>query len=497
MKSDRMPPMHFVDWIQRHAVARPSVPAIVTPRARLTYSEFHRASISAVHRLNAYGIERGQKIVVSAQSHALLAVLLCAFNRLGVAPLVRNVPTRPDERINVPSDFRVDKYVIEEPFNGVIPEGAVRVDLDWLKTTEEETASLGVQGFRAGDEITALFTTSGTTGAVKVFGLSCRQLEARLLKTIGILGEGRSESTFSHFGLGTAPGFRIAFETFWAGGSLYLGWPTRSVPDVIARNHIVRMYASPAQYQAILKMSDPSKFDLSRLRYAMVAGSTMSRPLIATVRTKLCERLVNLYGSTELGLMAFGHVTAQDPPGRLGVLVPWIDAQVVNADGDVLPAGEEGILRLRCAEMVSGYLNDARASAEHFKDGWFYPGDTGCISAERALTLTGRVSERINAGGVKVSPQVIEEAAVSFEGIAECAAFAAPDAIGMEQIWLAVVAQQEIDIEKLRKHCTEKLGARVPLHVLTVAELPRNETGKVLRSELVEIAAAQARRRTQ
>jgi acyl-CoA synthetase (AMP-forming)/AMP-acid ligase II len=143
--------------------------------------------------------------------------------------------------------------------------------------------------------------------------------------------------------------------------------------------------------------------------------------------------------------------------------------------------------------MISGYLNDPEANAEHFKDGWFYPGDTGHISEDRVLTVTGRVSERINAGGVKVSPEIVEQAILPFEGIAECAAFGAPDAIGAEQIWLAIVANKDLDFEELRKHCTAKLGVRAPRQFLTLAALPRNETGKVLRAELVELAAAKTR----
>jgi len=489
-----MPPMHFADWVHRHAVARPTKAAIVTPRARLTYAEFYRAALTVARRLAECGIGHGQTIALCTQSHALLAVLLVALNRLGVVTLTRDAPPGPDESINVPDGVSIDRFVIEQPFTGRVPEGAICVDLEWLKQAEGEAPDLEAPGFRNPDEVSTIFTTSGTTGSLKAVGFSGRQLMARLLKySIGLLGEGRSETTFSHFGLGTVPGFRIAFETFWAGGTLFLGWPTRSVPEVISRNRIVRMYGSPAQYQAILRTSDPTAFDLSSLRYALVAGSTMPRPLIVAVRTKLCGTLINLYGSTELGLIAFGRLTERDQVGRCGLLVPWIEAQVVDGDDVVLKHGAEGVLRLRCAEMITGYINDPMASAECFKESWFYPGDTGHIDEHGTLTITGRVSERINAGGVKARPESIEEAALSFEGIAECAAFGVPDAMGVHQIWLALVANQEIDFEKLRSHCTARLGASAPRQFLTLAELPRNQTGKVIRGALVDLAEVRSR----
>lgn len=383
--------MHFADWFARHAAARSPALAVVTPDVKLTYAEFHGALLATAQRLKECGIERGQTVAVSVENPALLCVLLAALNRLGVATLSCNWPDDATHSVGMLDGVRVDGYVIEQPFPGVIPNGTVNVDPDWLKPAQGEAMDLDASGFRDGNEISAIFATSETRGVVRAVGLTSRQLEARILKhSIGRLGEGRSETTFSLFSLCTLSGFRIAFETFWAGGTLFLGWPSRLVPAILSRNRIFRMYAPPSQFQAILQMSDPSEFDLSSLRYALVEdGTDMPRQLIAALRKKLCERLINLYGLPETGLIAFGRLAEEDAAGHCGVLVPWMQAEIVNGEGDAVPAGAEGTLRLRCAEMVMGYLNDPEASAECFRDGWFYPGDTGQISEQGRLTIAG------------------------------------------------------------------------------------------------------------
>jgi acyl-coenzyme A synthetase/AMP-(fatty) acid ligase len=294
------------------------------------------------------------------------------------------------------------------------------------------------------------------------------------------------------FGLRSTIGFQTAFAMFWAGATAYLGYPDVLIPRVVARNKIERVEASPAQFQGMFSGTDPAKFDLSSLRLVVISGSFIPQTLAATIRAKICPVLGGHYGATELGMISVGPMRGSDPAGRCGFLVPWIEGQAVGADDSPLPAGEEGILRFRSAEMATGYLNDKVASENCFRDGWFYPGDTGSIGENLALTVTGRSSERINAGGVKVAPEVIEKVLLAYDGVVDCAAFGAPGDMGVEKICAAVVVEGKVDLKKLLDHCRPRLGNRAPEEVFKLDELPRNETGKILRAELPKLMAEQA-----
>jgi acyl-CoA synthetase (AMP-forming)/AMP-acid ligase II len=483
------PPVPIAGWFQRHAVTRPERSAIVTPRARLTYAEFYRALLVSARRLEEAHIEQGQVVAICVQSHALHCVLLAALDRLGVVSISLNPPKRAGETIDAPEGVRIDRFLFEPPFIGVAPANSLFVGLEWLKPTGNETPDLKSPGFRDEHAMMRILTTSGTTGMAKAIGFSSRQWESRvLLYSVGLLAEGRSGPTISLFGVASAGGFRIALETFWAGGTLFLGWPAESVAEVISQNKIVRAYGSPATYQSVVERSNPDLFDLSSLRYALATGSVTSAPLVAAIRRKFCRTYLVLYGSTEMGMVSYGVATPNQASGSSGVLVPWVQAQAVNEEGKVMPPGVEGVLRFSSEDMATSYLNDPKASAEHFRDGWFYPGDLGVISETRTLTITGRSNERINAGGVKTSPERIEDVITAYDGIAECAAFGVPDAGGVDQIWVAIVANAPVDIDGLRTYCATKLGPRAPKRFLKVAKLPRNENGKILRSELADLA---------
>jgi acyl-CoA synthetase (AMP-forming)/AMP-acid ligase II len=193
-----------------------------------------------------------------------------------------------------------------------------------------------------------------------------------------------------------------------------------------------------------------------------------------------------------MGMLSFGVSTPGEAPTSCGILVPWVQAEAVTGDGEILPLGVEGILRFRSEDMATSYLNDPLASAEQFKDGWFYPGDLGIVSHRRTLSVTGRSTERINAGGMKTSPGLIEDVVGSYDGIKECAVFGVPDHMGVEQICAAVVAGPQVDIENLRDYCASKLGVRAPRRFVRLAKLPRNENGKILRGDLAGLASGVA-----
>jgi acyl-CoA synthetase (AMP-forming)/AMP-acid ligase II len=177
-------------------------------------------------------------------------------------------------------------------------------------------------------------------------------------------------------------------------------------------------------------------------------------------------------------------------PGAVGYVHPGVEVQVVDEDDVPLPPGTEGILRVRSENCVEQYFGDATGSASVFKGGWFYPGDVGSVSREGLLSVAGRTNELINHGGLQVNPHVIEDVLLSFEGIGEAAAFGAPDAMGITQIWAAIVPKKPVDSAAVFAHCSERLAESTPRFIIQMKSLPRNDAGKILRNELSKTAAS-------
>jgi acyl-coenzyme A synthetase/AMP-(fatty) acid ligase len=143
---------------------------------------------------------------------------------------------------------------------------------------------------------------------------------------------------------------------------------------------------------------------------------------------------------------------------------------------------------------VSGYLGDPDATERAFRDGWFYPGDTGSLDNAGYLTLTGRVDERLNLGGNKIDPIAIEAVLDAQPGIEESAVVAVQPKAGRPVLVAVVVAAAPIDEAVLKKMCGERLGVHcVPARIVMAQSIPRNSGGKIMRKEIADMLALRAR----
>jgi acyl-coenzyme A synthetase/AMP-(fatty) acid ligase len=203
----------------------------------------------------------------------------------------------------------------------------------------------------------------------------------------------------------------------------------------------------------------------------------------------MCANLFCTYGASEAGTVCVGaaHLLA-GRPGAVGFVTPDADVEITDEAGAILPTGQEGIVRVRTPQNVDHYVGDPERSKLAFRNGWFYPGDIGSLTADRMLLIQGREESVLNLSGDKIKPELVEDALVSFAGIEQAAAFVKADALGIAQLWAAIVAQGSIDETALRSHCERKLGAGfTPLYFIKVDMLPRNEMGKLQRNKLAAL----------
>lgn len=112
--------------------------------------------------------------------------------------------------------------------------------------------------------------------------------------------------------------------------------------------------------------------------------------------------------------------------GCAGFVWPWIDIQTVDRNGEQLPRGTEGIIRVRSPEAAF-YVDEHGQPTDMYVDGWFYTGDVGRVRKDGLLTITGRSTDVINRGGVVVAPEYIEEVLRRAPSISDVAVFGLPN----------------------------------------------------------------------
>jgi acyl-coenzyme A synthetase/AMP-(fatty) acid ligase len=251
---------------------------------------------------------------------------------------------------------------------------------------------------------------------------------------------------------------------------------------------VTSIKASPIQIAQLFDEARRSKQPLDSLRAIYSAGSVMPGSLRRTIRAESTARLFNLYGSTEVGRAAERELT-DDDTSFAGFVVSGTDLEIVDRHDRAVDTGMTGMVRYRRAHMAVEYLDDHVSTAHAFRNGWFYTGDEGILDADGRLSLTGRTSEVINVGGVKVQPRDAEELALNEAGVADAAGFSFSGLSGVTQFALAVVARPDhaFDGRELARLMSSHLGVLAPTLIFELPSLPRNPAGKVDRDELDRI----------
>src|SRR5262249_47322003 len=161
------------------------------------------------------------------------------------------------------------------------------------------------------------------------------------------------------------------------------------------------------------------------------------------------------YSSAETGTAACaqaGQIHGLDHAA--GYVAPWVEVEIVDADRNPLAAGEEGEIRIHAFARRYRYHKLSETQFRLDRIEWFYPGDRGILLRNGLLLVLGRTHDIINRGGVKVAPDRIESALMEHPAIAEAVAVGVMDEIGVEQIWVAIVARgsAEIEVPKLYEY---------------------------------------------
>ncbi|HRH90147.1 MAG TPA: AMP-binding protein, partial [Rubrivivax sp.] len=164
-----------------------------------------------------------------------------------------------------------------------------------------------------------------------------------------------------------------------------------------------------------------------------------------------------------------------------------VRVRVADAQGRELPAGESGEVLVRGDTVMAGYWRNLEATAAALRDGWLWTGDVGCIDADGFLTLKDRSKDLLISGGSNIYPREVEEVLLTAPGVAEAAVVGAPDPEWGEVVVAFVVAQPgaQLDARVLDAHCLERIARfKRPKRYLFVEGLPKNNYGKVLKTEL-------------
>jgi long-chain acyl-CoA synthetase len=245
----------------------------------------------------------------------------------------------------------------------------------------------------------------------------------------------------------------------------------------------------------VMLLEEAAIESLGPLRYVRSVSAPLSPYQARRFHDRFGVAVLNGYGQTELGAEAVGwsaddwRTFGASKLGSVGRPHSSMRVRVCSDDGDEVPVGEVGEIQI---QPVTGPPPASRGLADRITDdGWLRTGDLGRIDEDGFVWVEGRKSAMINRGGLKVFPDEVEEVVRSHPALVDAAVVGVPDDRLGEVPHAFVVAAEagpglDVDLEAIRTWARDRLAPyKVPVAFTLVRELPRNDMGKVLRSDLV------------
>jgi len=260
--------------------------------------------------------------------------------------------------------------------------------------------------------------------------------------------------------------------------------------DTVASERPGSVFLVPAMATLLLEHPRFESADLSSVTLCTVGSAPLAPLVLERLQEKLPDALVsNNYGMTEAGsvycLMPPGEAVRR--PGSVGKPLPPAEIVCVGDDGEEVPDGEVGQVRMRITGRPREYYGDPEATARTWVDGWLVTGDLGRLDADGYLYIVGRSKDVIIRGGNNIHPTDVEHAIASHPAVHEVAVVGVEHPVLGEDVvaFVALRPGAGATADQLREHTLGQLARyKVPRRWIFVDALPRNATGKVVKGEL-------------
>ena len=351
------------------------------------------------------------------------------------------------------------------------------------------------------EDIMLLYFTSGTTGMPKM-------VNHNYIYPLGHILTAKYWQNVQDNGLH----FTVA-DTGWAKsawGKLYGQWLSgsavmtfdfdkfipKNLMDVIVKYKVTTFCAPPTIYRFLIK-EDLSKFDLSALKYCVVAGEPLNPEVYKQFLDATGIRLMEGYGQTEMTVSLATYSWMEPKPGSMGKPSPGYRIDLVDEDGNSCEIGEEGQIVIYTDQntpvgMFNGYYRDASLTQKVWHDDVYYTGDMAWRDEDGYYWFVGRADDVIKSSGYRIGPFEVESALMEHPAVLECAITAVPDPDRGQVVKATIILSKNYTAsDELAKELQEHVKRvtapyKYPRIVEFVSELPKTISGKIRRVQIRE-----------
>ena len=346
-----------------------------------------------------------------------------------------------------------------------------------------------------------LFYTSGTTGQPKGVMITHRMLISMTLSYFADVDQVRAEdATLYAAPLSHGAGIYNMMHVLKGARHVFpdsRGFDPAEIFELASHFESLHIFAAPTMVKRMSAVAKAQGYTGAGLRSVVYAGGPMYLADIIEAVDQFGDVFLQIYGQGEcpMGISGLSRADVSDRThpnwrarlGSVGQAQSAVQVQIGNEAGKALPIGETGEIMVRGDTVMPGYWQNPDASEKTVLDGWLMTGDLGFLDEEGYITMVDRSKDMIISGGSNIYPREVEEVLLTHSSVDEVSVVGRHHDEWGEIVVAFVVPKQghPLDITALDAHCLDHIARfKRPKHYVEIESLPKNNYGKVLKTEL-------------
>jgi long-chain acyl-CoA synthetase len=487
--------MNLASAFTLSATTNAQKPALFWGEAEYSYTELLGQCLRLADLLQSeFRVKPGDRVGIWLKNcPEYISVLFGIWNAGGVAVPINNF-LKAHEVNYILSDANIDVLITESALGEALPQllaGRPMLRFIHVENLEKTEARSGkfTSVDRTDSDLAVIIYTSGTTGRPKGAMLS----HGNLLHNVESCRKVLEAVSFDRFVI-----LLPMFHSFMlcvgillpmiVGGSIVLIkslHPPKNIVQEIVNHQATILPAIPQFFRALANVQVPPNIPL---RLCISGAAPLPGEILKEFNQKFPIPLIEGYGLSEASpVVSMNPIHGPWKAGSVGVPIPDVEVSIQDDTGTELPAGAVGELCVRGGNVMQGYWNQREETSKALRRGWLLTGDIGFRDADGYYFITDRKKDMLLVNGINVYPREIEEIIYQFPGVKEAAVIGVSDARKGEQP-VGFVASNDgaaLDEKALLQFIRGKLADyKVPRRIIFLPSLPRNATGKILKTAL-------------
>ena len=470
-----------------------------------TFSDLSRMSNAAANFLTSRGLHKGDTVLLFLRRRWEYWILMLAMHKIGVIPIpsTNQLKTEDIEYRIQQADVKAiiafdDGHVLNEIKNALTDKDIQLISNDDVAASLTSMPDKLERVPNENTDTMVIYFTSGTTDMPKM-------VAHNFIYPLGHINTAvywqRLHDDDIHFTLSESGWAKCSWGKMygqWLAGATVFVFDFSSIATAhdlltaISENHITSFCAPPTVYKMLIH-ADFSKYDLSSLKKADIAGEALNPEVFDRFYELTGIKLHEGFGQTETCVMLFSNEWIEPKPGSMGMPSAGWDVQLLDESGKPVPDGTVGEICVslkdgRPTGLFQGYHKNEKLTAQVFRDGYYHTGDVAYRDADGYYWFVGRNDDLIKTSGYRVSPFEVESVLLEHPAVREVAVTGIPDPSRGMAVKATIVLNKyfqptDVLIRQLQDHVRSRTAAyKYPRVIEFVDNLPMTISGKIRRA---------------